>query len=377
MKTEYRKFKLTLCTLGPVHIGSGQLRTAREYILEGDEYYFPDMTLLYDELIKQGIDEKFEKFLIDSDNKTNRISDFLAEHDITKRDFGGYRLKATGLEKPKGGYTARNQETTDPGEINGVHQFMRDCYGNPYIPGSSLKGAIRTILMNTHWHSTNFKQEKKGKIVENKKAISWGPTRRQRHEKIKPFDDIFNEIRVSDSQPLTNDDLILVQKWDFTPDDTKPHSLSIYREALRPGTKMEFEIITASGFKDGRAGELVASLGEYAQKFYFGVTEDEAYEGYEAFFLKKFPNHLIQNNKHYPLYLGGGSGAWTKTVFRQADGEVQQRHEKMSGRGALKLTKAPQQVIKTTKGEKSLINNAQNFYEMGKTCFTITEVGTR
>ena len=48
MKTEYRKFKLTLCTLGPVHIGSGQLRTAREYILEGDEYYFPDMTLIYD-----------------------------------------------------------------------------------------------------------------------------------------------------------------------------------------------------------------------------------------------------------------------------------------------------------------------------------------
>ena len=251
MKTEYRKFKLTLCTLGPVHIGSGQLRTAREYILEGDEYYFPDMTLLYDELIKQGIDEKFEKFLINSDNKTNRISDFLAEHGITKRDFGGYRLKATGLEKPKGDYTTRNQETTDPGEINGVHQFMRDCYGNPYIPGSSLKGAIRTILMNTHWHSTNFKQEnKKGKIVENKKAIPWGPTRRQRHKELEPFDDIFNEIRVSDSQTLTNDDLILVQKWDFTPDDTKPHSLSIYREALRPGTKMEFEIITASGFKD-------------------------------------------------------------------------------------------------------------------------------
>ena len=100
MKTKYRKFKLTLWTLGPVHIGSGQLHTAREYILEGDEYYFPDMTLLYDELIKRGIDEKFQKFLIDSDNKTNRISDFLAEHGITKRNFGGYRLKATGLEKP-------------------------------------------------------------------------------------------------------------------------------------------------------------------------------------------------------------------------------------------------------------------------------------
>ena len=109
MKTKYRKFKLTLWTLGPVHIGSGQLHTAREYILEGDEYYFPDMTLLYDELIKRGIDEKFQKFLIDSENKTNRIRDFLAEHGITKRDFGGYRLKATGLENPKEENATRNQ----------------------------------------------------------------------------------------------------------------------------------------------------------------------------------------------------------------------------------------------------------------------------
>ena len=137
---------------------------------------------------------------------------------------------------------------------------------------------------------------------------------------------------------------------------------------------MEFEIITALGLEGGRAGELISSLGEYAQKFYFGVTEDEGYEGYKDFFLKKFPNHLIQNNLSYPLYLGGGSGAWTKTVFRQADGEVQKRHKKMSERGALKLTKAP---FLTVDGEIELINNAENFYEMGKTCFTITEVATR
>ncbi len=40
------------------------------------------------------------------------------------------------------------------------------------------------------------------------------------------------------------------------------------------------------------------------KNFGLGVTEDEAYEGYEDFFLKKFPNHLIQNNEPY-LCLGG------------------------------------------------------------------------
>ncbi|KXT69127.1 CRISPR-associated protein, Csm5 family [Streptococcus cristatus] len=105
------------------------------------------------------------------------------------------------------------------------------------------------------------------------------------------------------------------------------------------------------------------------------LEEEERYEGYKDFFLKEeyFPNHFIQDNQLNPLYLGGGSGAWTKTVFRQADGEVQKRHKKMSERGALKLAKAPEGRFEGS----LLIKNNHNFYEMGKSCFTITEVDAR
>ncbi|MBZ4296359.1 type III-A CRISPR-associated RAMP protein Csm5, partial [Mycobacterium tuberculosis] len=47
MNTYLKPFELTLRCLGPVFIGSGEKRTSKEYHVEGDRVYFPDMELLY------------------------------------------------------------------------------------------------------------------------------------------------------------------------------------------------------------------------------------------------------------------------------------------------------------------------------------------
>ena len=57
--------------------------------------------------------------------------------------------------------------------------------------------------------------------------------------------------------------------------------------------------------------DLIEELGKRAQTFY---------KDYKAFFLSEFPDDKIQANLQYPIYLGAGSGAWTKTLFEQADG---------------------------------------------------------
>ena len=51
----------------------------------------------------------------------------------------------------------KNNRDSKLGTINEVAKFIRDPFGSPYIPGSSLKGAIRTILMNTNpdWNNKN------------------------------------------------------------------------------------------------------------------------------------------------------------------------------------------------------------------------------
>ena len=354
MKTEYRTFQFSLLAMAPIHIGNGEKYTSREFIYENGYFYFPDMGKFYNRMVEKGYDRKFERFLQErkASASNNRLISFLEDNRISDRDFGGYRIKETGFE------TEKNNIDSKLGTINEVAKFMRDSYGNPYIPGSSLKGAIRTILMNTNpdWNNKNVVKDKK----ENKSLIPWGAKKGQN------YDDLFNTIRVSDSKPFRNDSLILVQKWDHKATTPLVKPLPLYREALTPGKIINFKITTTTK----EAGELIEKLGEKAFEFY---------NDYKIFFLKDFPENKIQPNIQYPIYLGAGSGAWTKTIFKQAKDILQERYEnsrttRMVEKGVLKLTKAPMKSVKTTQATRKLIMNNESFYEMGKANFMIKEI---
>jgi CRISPR-associated RAMP protein, csm5 family len=351
MKTEYRTFQFSLLAMAPIHIGNGEKYTSREFIYENGYFYFPDMGKFYNRMVEKGYDQKFERFLQETkpSARNNRLISFLEDNRISDRNFGGYRIIETKLET--------NNNYLRGGALNQVSKFIRDPFGNPYIPGSSLKGAIRTILMNTNpdWNNKNVLQGKK----ENKSLIPWGAKKGQN------YDDLFNAIRVSDSKPFSNASLILVQKWDHKVKPPIPKPLPIYREAIAPSTKIGFTITTTTK----EAGVLIEELGKRAQAFY---------KEYKNFFLSDFPENKIQPNLQYPIYLGAGSGAWTKTLFQQADGILQKRYSrmktKMVGKGVLKLTKAPMKNVKTTQATRKLIMNDESFYEMGKANFIIKEI---
>ncbi|MQB79744.1 type III-A CRISPR-associated RAMP protein Csm5, partial [Lactobacillus reuteri] len=163
---QYREFEFKLRTLAPVFIGSGETYKQREYIYENDAYYFPNFVTLYRKLSSnQRQQEAFENYLMSSrrQEKNIRLGEFLRKINFTDRDLGGYSIKATGVEVENNG---------DPDRLNEIAKFIKDPQGRPYIPGTSLKGAIRTILINTRF-----------KGVEK---IPWGGS-----------DDIFHDIRVS------------------------------------------------------------------------------------------------------------------------------------------------------------------------------------
>ena len=352
MKTEYRTFQFSLLAMAPIHIGNGEKYTSREFIYEKGYFYFPDMGKFYNRMVEKGYDQKFERFLQETkpNARNNRLISFLEDNRISDRNFGGYRIIETKLET--------NNNYLRGGALNQVSKFIRDSFGNPYIPGSSLKGAIRTILMNTNpdWNNKNVVQDEK----ENKSLIPWGAKKGQ------DYDDLFNAIRVSDSKPFSNDRLILVQKWDHKAKPPRAKSIPLYREAIVPSTKINFTITTTTK----EAGILIEELGKRAQAFY---------KAYKNFFLSDFPENKIQPNLQYPIYLGAGSGAWTKTIFKQANGILQERYQnskttRMVEKGVLKLTKAPMERVKTTQGPRKLIMNDESFYEMGKANFMIKEI---
>ena len=357
MKTEYRTFQFSLLAMAPIHIGNGEKYTSREFIYENGYFYFPDMGKFYNRMVENGYDQKFERFLQETkpNARNNRLISFLDDNRISNRDFGGYRIVETGLEIEK------NNRDSKLGTINEVAKFIRDPFGSPYIPGSSLKGAIRTILMNTNpdWNNKNAIDFRGRGPKENKKMIPWGAKKGQE------FNDLFNAIRVSDSKPFNNEQIILVQKWDYSAKSLTAKPLPLYREAIVPLTRINFTITTTTK----EAGILIEELGQRAQAFY---------KEYKEFFLSDFPENKIQPNLQYPIYLGAGSGAWTKTLFQQADGILQKRYSrmktKMVGKGVLKLTKAPMKSVKTTQATRKLIMNDESFYEMGKANFIIKEI---
>lgn len=69
----YTKFKLSLVTVGPVHIGSGKTYNQKGYIFDDGYYYFPDLTILYKKLLSNQTKRlAFEKFL--SSTKKERLT---------------------------------------------------------------------------------------------------------------------------------------------------------------------------------------------------------------------------------------------------------------------------------------------------------------
>lgn len=361
MKTDYRTFQFSLLAMAPIHIGNGEKYTSREFIYENGFYYFPDMIKFYHRMKEKGYDQKFESFIQEkkSSAEDNRLISFLNDNSISDRNFGGYRIIETGFENENNGIDSKL------GIINEVAKFIRDPFGSPYIPGSSLKGAIRTILLNTNpdWINEEAIYETKSFKVENMNIIMWDAKNKRK------FNNLFNAIRVSDSMTLCNENLIITQKWDLQrmkgEEPKKPVCLPLYRESIAPLTEINFTITTSSK----EAGELIENL---------GIKSLEFYKEYEEFFLLDYPEEMIQDNIQYPIYLGAGSGVWTKTLFKLANGILQDRYclmtPSMDGKGVLKLTKAPILMGNDSVQPSKLIKNDESFYEMGKANFMIKEI---
>lgn len=323
MMLKKQNYEFVLHTLAPVHIGSGVKATSKEFIQENGEYYFPEMDKLYLFLEKNYPESlpAFEQYLLDSGSKTNkrksRLIDFLNDQRIKKRDFGGFKIKQNNLVK----------------NLGEVSLFIRDGLGNRYIPGSSLKGAIRTILESEYFRG---------------KQIPWGA------KSGRQFDDIFNNIRVSDSSSIEEMNFSIVQRWNHAK-GKDPKRMNIYREALLPEQDVVFNISVIGE----EAIFLMDNLENMAEKHYLF---------YKEFFLDKgFDKKYIQDNTEAPIYLGVGSGIWTKTNIRQMNKEKIDRIQmknKMKNQGVMKLTKYPTNII-------SKIVKTKDFYEMGKCNFEV------
>lgn len=258
-----RHYKVILTTVGTVHVGNGKKLGSKDYFCNGDKgVSILDVPKFVSRLSHAQL-ESYCDFLKNSDSSEG-LQDFLNQHRELKKTAEAcvvYRVDAQ-LAKARGG----SYQYLD------VAEFVKDAYGLPYIPGSSVKGMLRTailthmILVDRSSYAPLF-SEREAQSPESRSRAGRAINRRAFWQEYPdPEDrtvtnDIMRYVSVSDSKPLAPSALAFVKKYDkFSRSDRADHKMNLgknlsnqayydgnelpiyYRECLKPGTHIELTI---------------------------------------------------------------------------------------------------------------------------------------
>ncbi len=128
-RTSYNSYRCTLTTLSPVHVGCGEKYVKNlDYIVHARSLLILGKRKLFS-LLEKICDEKDVMALTES-LIHRRLKEWLESKDINYRE-------VTETKYPW-------NESSIPREI---HKGIKNAWGEPIIPGSSVKGALRTAIL--------------------------------------------------------------------------------------------------------------------------------------------------------------------------------------------------------------------------------------
>lgn len=303
MKKE--NYKIILKTIGPVHIGCGSSISKREYIYD----YKTESIMVFDPfkmfrgMEERGLLKKYEIML-----KNNmRLDTFFDNNNISRNDYEKWKA-----------YNIKSY-INDEKSPAAIESFVKDPYGMPYIPGSSLKGALRTVILSDYIkRSDKFERYRKEfndiikggdskairreikRLTADMETCAFNTLGLNRKIQRNAVNDIFRGIVISDSKPLKTDSLIVCEKKDIM-HDGKINTVNIVRECLRPGTEIEFDVsVNKEQFKYS-----ANDIKRCAENFF---------DGYLGNYITKFKADTDAYTDNNIIVLGGGAGFLSKTV---------------------------------------------------------------
>lgn len=347
IKEQYTTFTAELTVMSPIFIGSGDElnKTMYNYNEGCREVKVANMKLLRQLLAKYNLFDEYSQYLCVNNFDTEDLYKWLktkikfpAEIDkIWKYKVSvpiGVSLKNIQSNNKKGKNNHRfNNEKPKTG-LHNIKTFIKNPDGKPYIPGSSLKGALRTALMYAYIyeHKSDFSKDwdrisklyKKSDVKNelekllnkiNNREFATIVVENDKEEKIKLPK--FNAIRVSDSKELNSSDLLIEQRVDLSINDKeikKNSKMPIVAEMLKIGTKIQFDIIIDR--KLDKEGYFTKERIEKALNL-FGEEQNEQYKEYKNKNITnlQMPNDISSDLKGVPnICLGGLAGFLSKSV---------------------------------------------------------------
>ena len=323
MQTYLKHYSAKITAKAPVFIGSGSKIGKKEFIYSARDNMaaVPDMAKFFAFLKEQNKEDEYEKYMLYTGNKD--LGRWLNGQGIRKADykqFISYFLDAGDalIDTGAGSYASGG---TSEAKAKEILCFIKDAEGKPYVPGSSIKGMIRTALLAYEISRSASLREKYKREIEystgnalrggkpNRKHFLESETERLEQEvfhtlqrkDIKKDNAVCSNLSglvVSDSRPLETETLVLCQKIDYSTSYTE-NRLPILREALKPGSEIFFDITIDPDVFPYDIEEVLKALEEYQQALY------------KNFYLKFGRG----SNEEGTVWLGGGCGFPSKTVI--------------------------------------------------------------
>lgn len=304
----HTRYILTIEVLSPVHIGTGtELQVGLDCVVHGGKTWVINV----DELWEQTLDE-----------------DGIFSYDLsTVGDLGQWlRSEDYTPDSPLFHYVM-------PGQPRGnkLREQIKDAWRQPYLPGSSVKGALRTLLA---WGERTVKVNKGHPLAQAVRLDTLGNRREWAAQRIEQ--DIFGgdpnhswlrALQVGDSAPVGREALQVVQTHVI---GSAKGQIPINVEAIRRGTIFQVPItIDEYGFSPGVVDQLqwtgkrvilkqIAKVGQYyaTQR----LTEDESFfanrsdASRAAAFLNVLRTQHVRKPNEWLMQLGWGAGWRSKTL---------------------------------------------------------------
>lgn len=302
-------FDLILTAWSPLFVGNGHSYTKKEYMhdIRSGKVSFFDAQKFFSFLVERDLVEKYTQFMLSGQPS---LWEFLT------RDC---RIPDTDL-KPLTRYQVAVGDTL---ELREIHAFQRDAYGRAYVPGSSVKGALRTAwLLNAVLDDTTAEHTlpsgRKAAFPEEDYVNLLRLSQKRRSDAV---NSIFRGIQISDSQPIPDKQMMLAGKFDaFTNGGFSLNSnrgIPLRRECVAPNTRIRFRLTLDQSILKGR---ITKETLEHAIQRY------DAY--YQQTYGRKFtpPTGSVSLPRQPYLILGGGAGFFSKSLAYPYLGEERGLH---------------------------------------------------
>lgn len=314
MMNTLKVYDIELITRGPVFVGNGNELKKNEYFNIGRrKVVIPRLDLMYKDLVRMNRQRSYENYML----RNNRLGlgQWLREE----------RISDDYIQKWKKYELDCGDVISERGKQLQIMTCIKDPYGNPYIPGSSLKGMLRTILLaydirknqdkysslkdeiertvRTEQHPKRMQfLSRQGKSVE---TAAFNTLHRPDTKSSDAVNDFMSGLIVSDSDPLTIDDLTLCQKIEHHVDG-EDKNLNLLRECIKPGVRIHFTMTIDTSLCKLDDKNIMSAISDFAEVYY------------DMFLCKYKESDKPDDNT---VWLGGGAGFVSKTVIYSLFGD--------------------------------------------------------